>query len=53
MNLEEYKTILASNIQENATRLITRRLILHQDNDQFSQVYKGKEMESLRLPKSQ
>ncbi len=30
---KEYKTILATNIQENVTRLIRKRFILHQDND--------------------
>ncbi len=30
---EGYKTILATNIQENATRIIRKRFILHQDND--------------------
>ncbi len=56
MNLEGYKTILPTNIQENATRLIGKCFILHQDNNpktpcQFSQgIYKGKEMESLRMP---
>ncbi len=58
MNLEGYKTILPTNIQENTTRFIGKCFILHQDNDpktpcQFSQgVYNGKEMESLRSPKS-
>ncbi len=33
MNLEGYKTILPTNIQENATRLIGKCFILHQDND--------------------
>ncbi len=33
MNLEGYKTILPSNIQENATRFIGKCFILHQDND--------------------
>ncbi len=33
MNLEGYKTILATNIQENATRLIGKFFILHKDND--------------------
>ncbi len=33
MNLEGYKTILATNIQENGTRLIRKHLILHQAND--------------------
>ncbi len=33
MNLEGYKTILATNIQENATRLIGKCFILHKDND--------------------
>ncbi len=33
MNLEGYKTILPTNIQENATRLIRKCFILHQDND--------------------
>ncbi len=33
MNLEGYKTILRTNIQENATRLIGKCFILHQDND--------------------
>ncbi len=33
MNLEGYKTILATNIQENATRFIGKCFILHQDND--------------------
>ncbi len=33
MNLEGHKTILPTNIQENATRLIGKCFILHQDND--------------------
>ncbi len=33
INLEGYKTILPTNIQENATRLIGKCFILHQDND--------------------
>ncbi len=33
MNLEGYKTILATNIQENATRLIRKCFILDQDSD--------------------
>ncbi len=33
MNLEGYKTIFPTNIQENATRLIGKCCILHQDND--------------------
>ncbi len=33
MNLEGYKTILPSNIQENTTRSIGKCFILHQDND--------------------
>ncbi len=33
MNLEGYKTILATNIQENATRFIGKCFILDQDND--------------------
>ncbi len=33
MNLEEYNTILPTNIQENATRFIGKCFILHQDND--------------------
>ncbi len=33
MNLEGYKTILPTNIQENATRLIGKCFILHQNND--------------------
>ncbi len=33
MNLEGYKTILSTNIQENATRFIGKCFILHQDND--------------------
>ncbi len=33
MNLEGYKTILPTNIQENATRFIGKCFILHQDND--------------------
>ncbi len=33
MNLEGYKTILATSFQENATRLTRKRFILHQDND--------------------
>ncbi len=32
MNLEGYKTILPTNIQENATRFIGKCFILHQDN---------------------
>ncbi len=34
MNLEGYKTILPTNIQENAIRFIGKCFILHQDNDQ-------------------
>ncbi len=34
MNLEGYKTILPTNIQENATRFIGKCFKLHQDNDQ-------------------
>ncbi len=58
MNLEGYKTILPTNIQENATRFIGKCFILLRKQwpktpSQFSQgVYKGKEMESLILPKS-
>ncbi len=33
MNLEGYKTISPTNIQENATRFIGKCFILHQDND--------------------
>ncbi len=33
MNFEGYKTILPTNIQENATRFIGKYVILHQDND--------------------
>ncbi len=33
VNLEGYKTILATNIQENATRFIGKCFILHQNND--------------------
>ncbi len=33
MNLEGYKTILPTDIQENATRFIGKCFILHQDND--------------------
>ncbi len=33
MNLEGYKTILPTNIQDNATRLIGKCFILHQNND--------------------
>ncbi len=33
MNLEGYKTILPNNIQENVTRFIGKRFILHQNND--------------------
>ncbi len=33
VNLEGYKTILPTNIQENATRLIGKCFVLHQDND--------------------
>ncbi len=33
MNLEGYKTILPTNIQENATRFIGKCFIVHQDND--------------------
>ncbi len=33
MNLERYKTILPTYIQENATRFIVKCFILHQDND--------------------
>ncbi len=57
INLEGYKTILPTNNQENSTKFIGKCFILHPFNDaktpcQFSQgIYKGKEMESLRLPK--
>ncbi len=33
INLEEYKTILPTNIQEHFTRFIGKCFILHQDND--------------------
>ncbi len=33
MNLEGYKNILPTNIQENATRFIGKCFILHQNND--------------------
>ncbi len=33
MNLEGYKTILPTNIQENGTRFVGKCFILHQDND--------------------
>ncbi len=33
MNLEGYKNILPTNIQENATRFIGKWFILHQNND--------------------
>ncbi len=33
MNLEGYKTILPTNIQENSTRFIGKCFVLHQDND--------------------
>ncbi len=33
INLEEYKIIFPTNIQENATRFIGKCFILHQDND--------------------
>ncbi len=33
INLEMYKTILSTNIQENTTRFIGKSFILHQDND--------------------
>ncbi len=33
INLEGYKTILPTNIQENATRFIGKCFILHQNND--------------------
>ncbi len=33
IDLEGYKTILPTNIQENTTRLIGKCFILHQDND--------------------
>ncbi len=33
INLEGYKTILPTNIQENTTRFIGKSFILHQDND--------------------
>ncbi len=55
MNLEGCKTILPTNIQENVTRLIGKCFILHQDNDPKTScqgIYNGKEMESLRLPKT-
>ncbi len=58
MNLEGYKTILATSFQENATQ--THQKALHIASGQwpktpcqFSQgVYQGKEIEGLRLPKS-
>ncbi len=58
INLEGYINILPTNIQENATRFIGKCFILHQDNDpkhpasSVKGVYKDKEKESLRLPKS-
>ncbi len=33
INLEGYKTILPTNIQENTTRFIEKCFVLHQDND--------------------
>ncbi len=33
INLEGYKTIVSTNIQENTTRFIGKCFILHQDND--------------------
>ncbi len=33
IHLEGYKTILPTNIQENATRFIGKCFVLHQDND--------------------
>ncbi len=52
INLERYKTILPTNIQENVTKFIGKCFILHQNNDPKQGIYKGKYMESLRLPKS-
>ncbi len=56
MNLEGYKTI-AYQYSRKATRFIGKCFILHQDNDPKNpassvRIYKDKEMESLRLPKS-
>ncbi len=54
INLEGYKIIFPTNIQENATRFIGKCFIFRtmtQNTCQFSQgIYKDKEMESLRLP---
>ncbi len=43
MNLERYKTILPTNIQENATRFIGKCSILHQNNDPKHSVSSVKE----------
>ncbi len=56
INLEEYKTILPTNIQENATRLIGKCFILHQSNDPKHPASSVKEFirakKGLRLAKS-
>ncbi len=55
INLEGYKTILPTNIQENATRFIGKCFILHQNNDpkhpasSVKEFIRGKEMESLKV----
>ncbi len=56
MNLEGYKTILPTNFQENATRLIGKCFILHQDNDpkhpasSVKEFIKGKKWKILDCP---
>ncbi len=58
INLEGYKTILATNIQENATRLIRKCFILHQNNDprhsasSVKEFIRAKTWKVLVLPKS-
>ncbi len=44
MNLEGYKTILPTNIQENANRLIGKCFILHQNNDPKHTAHSVKEV---------
>ncbi len=56
MNLEGYKTILPTNIQENANRFIGKCFILHQNNDpkhpasSVNEFIRGKKWEFLDCP---
>ncbi len=52
MNLEGYKTILPTNIQENAMRFFGKCFILHQDNDPKHPASSVKELLGQRNRKS-